>query len=172
MADGLCVADRSPARTAGSGITEIFHRGEECLGLNTAGCLLRLTESFSDKANLLPQPCFGVFAVLNALFDQNRMEERRERGFDCARRLRVSFPRTRTTPTPLRTQRGFSHRGLALARRQQGSGSKSADNLANGGAARRNLLGHNYLNLRRFRSLAEKRLVPRGGIEFPSIRLR
>jgi hypothetical protein len=59
--------------------------------------------------------------------------------FNASTERFVSFPRTRTTPTPLRTRRGFSHRGLALARRQQGGGSKSADNLANGGAARRNL---------------------------------
>ena len=42
--------------------------------------LVRLAESFQDKANLLAQARFGVFAVLNAVLDQNRMEERRERG--------------------------------------------------------------------------------------------
>ncbi|WP_287181927.1 hypothetical protein, partial [Mesorhizobium sp.] len=48
-----------------------------------ARCALgRLAESFQDKPNLLTQGRFGVFAVLNAVLDQNRVEERRERGVD------------------------------------------------------------------------------------------
>src|SRR5205823_4446898 len=53
--------------------------------------LVRLAEGFPDKANLLAHTCFGVLAVLNALLDQNRMEERSERGFDRARGLRGIF---------------------------------------------------------------------------------
>jgi hypothetical protein len=42
-------------------------------GLDTADCLAGLAESFQDKANLVAQAGFGVFAVLNAVLDQNRM---------------------------------------------------------------------------------------------------
>ncbi|SIT53964.1 hypothetical protein BQ8794_140109 [Mesorhizobium prunaredense] len=53
-----------------------------------ARCALgRLAESFQDKANLRAQAIFGVFAVLNAVLDQNRVEERRERGVDRTRRF-------------------------------------------------------------------------------------
>jgi hypothetical protein len=44
-------------------------------GLNTADCLPGLAECFQDKANLVAQACFDIFAVLNAVLDQNRVEE-------------------------------------------------------------------------------------------------
>jgi len=37
--------------------------------------LVRLAESFQAKANLLAQATFGVFAVLETVLDQNRVEE-------------------------------------------------------------------------------------------------
>jgi hypothetical protein len=40
-----------------------------------ARTLVRLAESFQDKANLLAQPRFAVFDVLNAMLDQNGMDE-------------------------------------------------------------------------------------------------
>jgi hypothetical protein len=53
--------------------------------------LVGLAESSTDKANLIAQACFGIFAVLNAVLDQNRMEERHKRGLDRSRGFRSIF---------------------------------------------------------------------------------
>jgi hypothetical protein len=64
--------------------------------LHTAGWSIRLAESFQDESDLLAQARFGVFAVLNAVLDQNRVEERRERGVDRTGR----FCRSSTLSSP------------------------------------------------------------------------
>jgi hypothetical protein len=66
------------------------HRGPagECIGPDTADCLPGLAECFQDKANLVAQACFDIFAVLNAVLDQNRVEEWHKRGSDRSRGFR------------------------------------------------------------------------------------
>src|ERR1700675_2555540 len=71
----------------------IVDRRASASGLNTADCLAGLAQSFQDKANLVAQACFGVFAVLNAVLDQNWMEERHERGSDRSRSFRGELAR-------------------------------------------------------------------------------
>src|SRR5215216_1750401 len=48
-------------------------------------------ESLQDEADLVAQVCFRIFAVSNAVLDQNRMEEWREGGFDSSRGFRGIF---------------------------------------------------------------------------------
>jgi hypothetical protein len=60
-------------------------------GLNTAHCLAGLAERSQDKTNLVAQVCLHIFAVLNTVLDQNRMEERHERGPDRSRSFRGIF---------------------------------------------------------------------------------
>jgi hypothetical protein len=59
--------------------------------LNAADCSARLAERFQGKANLIAQACFGIFAALNAVLDQNRMEEWHERRLDRSRGFRGIF---------------------------------------------------------------------------------
>jgi hypothetical protein len=53
--------------------------------------LVGLAESFRDEANLDAQPFFRLFAALNAMLDQQRMEEPHEGGVDRSCGFRGTF---------------------------------------------------------------------------------
>lgn len=61
------------------------------MGLCLRPCRVRPVESLQNEANLAAQVCFGIFAVSNAVLDQNWMEERHERALDRSRGFRGIF---------------------------------------------------------------------------------